>query len=125
MKSFFILLSTIVFCSLIQSCTRSSNGPDATRISTPNTAITHTSARIGSASYSQPIPLDTATKMIASYLLSINYPTYDTNVRSLSLIADSVRAYLSDSRITTFNLRFAHNLSWINGGSDRLVKALV
>lgn len=62
------------------------------------------------------VPVDSANKMIQSYLNSIGYPTTDTNLLSLSINADSLRSYLSDTAISDVKLMLAHTLAYINGG---------
>lgn len=74
------------------------------------------------APYSQPITMDTANRMIASYLQSVGYPTVDTAVRSLAFNADTLRAYLADSRVTSLEFVLAHQLSYLNGGTNRFGK---
>jgi hypothetical protein len=63
------------------------------------------------------IPLDSANEMISSYLYSISYGNNDTDVRSFSVNADSLRAYLSDPSIKNVKLVFAHTLNYINAGN--------
>lgn len=72
--------------------------------------------RVGSM-YSMPISIDTANKMINSYLASVNYPTNDNSLRSLSFDADSLRAYLAQDNIKTIKFMLAHRLDYINSGN--------
>jgi hypothetical protein len=108
---------------MVLSCSREATtnpAANATQVVVPNPDITHNStARLVPADYSQPISLDTANRMIGSYLASVGYPYRDTAVRSLSFDADTLRSYLADSRITTLEFVLAHQLSYINGGSNR------
>src|SRR5690606_8048607 len=92
----------------------------ATPVVVPNTSITN--ARLVGELYSQPIALDTANRMIASYVASVGYPQRDTAVRSLAFSADTLRAYLSDSRITSLEFYLAHQLSYLNSGNNRFGK---
>jgi hypothetical protein len=62
------------------------------------------------------IPLDSANKMIGSYLNSINASTNDSDVRSFTVNADSLRAYLSDNSVKNIKIVFAHTLKYINSG---------
>lgn len=68
------------------------------------------------------ITIDSANKMIVSYLNSINAATNDSDVRSMILDADAFRAYLNDptigSQVTHFKVSIAHTLSYINSGHD-------
>jgi len=126
MKSTLLLFTAAVtFCTVISSCNRESNdapGSGATTTVVPNTAITNNRARLVASEFSQPISLDTANKMIASYVSSVGYPARDTAVRSLAFNADTMRAYLSDSRITSLEFVLAHQLSYLNSGTNRFGK---
>lgn len=65
------------------------------------------------------IPIDSANKMLNSYLRSINAPN-DSTVRSYILDADQLREYLNDTtqgKITSLKIMMAHNLSYINAGN--------
>jgi len=64
---------------------------------------------------SAPVTIDTANKMLESYLLSINAGSIDTNLQSLIVNADTLRNYLKDTSIRNFKLMFAHTLTYING----------
>ena len=71
-------------------------------------------------SYSRYIPVDSANKMISSYLNSINYQQNDTDLRSLIFNADSLVAYLTTAKLANVKLMFAHTLDYINnGGQDQ------
>ena len=123
MKSAFLFLSAVVFCMVV-SCNRQAvtdPGADSTPVKA-SSSVPNSKSRIVGAEYSQPISLDTANRMISSYLNSVNYPAVDTAVRSLAFNADTLRSYLSDSRITSLEFVLAHQLSYINGGSNRFGK---
>lgn len=69
----------------------------------------------------QPIPVDTANRMIMSYLNSINYGVNTAAPRSLIYDADSLRAYLNDTskgKISYIKFMFAHQLDYINSGHE-------
>lgn len=66
--------------------------------------------------YSASIPVDSANRMIQSYLYSINYPATDVNLRSLSFDADSMRAYLKNTNIKKVKFMLAHQPAYINSG---------
>jgi len=121
MKSTFLLASAAVALAFTSACHKpeTCNNPnaDATRTVVTNPAVQHSTARVG-AGYSQSVTLDEANKMISSYLTSVNYPYQDSAIRSLSFDADSLRAYLKDSRITTMKFVFGHQLSYVASGSD-------
>jgi hypothetical protein len=74
-------------------------------------------------SYTDPItsgfiPIDSANKMINSYLYSINYSSNDSDVRSFTINADSLRAYLNSSGIKSIKISLAHTLAYINAGNE-------
>lgn len=63
------------------------------------------------------IPIDSANKMISSYLTSINDNQNDSSLRSLIFNADSLRAMLNDTtngKIAKLKVMFSHTLSYIN-----------
>jgi hypothetical protein len=66
------------------------------------------------------IPMDSANKMISSYLNSINYSVNDSSLQSIIIDMDQLRLYCDSTnitnRITHVKLMFAHNLSYINAG---------
>lgn len=67
--------------------------------------------------YAQPIPIDSANKMLNSYLASIQGS--DTALHSLSFDADTLIRYLTDTsrgKIKTVRLMLAHRLDYINSG---------
>ena len=69
-------------------------------------------------SFSVFIPVDTANKMLASYLTSINYSQNDTDLQSLTVDAGQLRSYLNagtaSDPITSIKLMFAHTLAFAN-----------
>ncbi len=69
---------------------------------------------------SQFIPVDSANKMINSYLMSINGYASDTALDCIIVDADMLRAYLDDScngKIAKVKLMLAHTLDYINNGN--------
>jgi hypothetical protein len=62
------------------------------------------------------IPIDTANKMISSYIKSLQ--DNDGNLHSLILNAETLRQYLKDSSIKEVKVIFAHKLSYINSGHE-------
>jgi hypothetical protein len=67
--------------------------------------------------FSQFIPIDSANRMLGSYLTSINYPYNDSDLQSLIFNADTLRHYLQDSRIVNIKIMLAHTLAYINKGN--------
>lgn len=71
--------------------------------------------------YSQTIPIDTANRMILSYLHSIHYETNTNAIRSWSFNADTLRNYLNSqagSHVTNIRFFLAHTMSYILGGHE-------
>lgn len=69
--------------------------------------------------YSQPIPLDTANRMIQSYLTSIGYPGNNSEIRSWAFNADTLRNFLNTldgQRVKYLKFFMAHTQSYINSG---------
>jgi hypothetical protein len=65
------------------------------------------------------IPLDSANKMIKSYLVSVGAGAADTNLYSMSFNADSLRRMLNDEsegQIARVKIMFAHTLDYVNSG---------
>ncbi len=126
MKSIFSLTAaSVALCFGLISCDgKKSVDPNADKTPTTNTSTNRaaSSARVVGAQYSQPIQIDTANRMIASYLESVGYPQVDTAVRTLSFNADTLRSYLSNPNITTMRFYLGHQLSYLNGGTDRFGK---
>ena len=92
----FILCSAVFLCS----CRVSSKGP----------VVEHAAL----------VPVDSATKMVDSYLNSINFEQNDSDIRSISFSAKELRYYLDSlpesANIQTVNIKLAHNLNYINNG---------
>ncbi len=66
------------------------------------------------------IPIDSANKMINSYLLSIETGVTPLvpDLHSLILNADAIRAYLSNTDISNVKIMFAHTLDYINNSNN-------
>jgi hypothetical protein len=71
------------------------------------------------ASYSRFIPVDSANKMIRSYLNSIDYTDNDTDLYSLMVDASQLKKYINEApeTVARFKLMFAHKLDYINSGN--------
>jgi hypothetical protein len=111
MKNFALFsLATILF---ISACSKDSDNytpvaGNQAQLIQQNPTYTGVKFRYSGADYSQPIPIDDANNMIQSYLTSINYPNNQTDLRSLTFDADTLRAYLADGRIKTLKFMLAH-----------------
>jgi len=80
-----------------------------------NSYSTHKMAHRGGDSIqysSRFITTEDANKMINNYLTSINSSNNDSDLRSLTVNADSLRAYLSNSSVKNIKLMLAHTLYW-------------
>ena len=125
MKQAILLATAALAITFTTSCNRESSvDPGANTVKTyvPNNGISHSTGRLVGSAYSQPIAIDSANKMISSYLQSVGYPYVDTTVRSLAFDADTLRDYLKDKDITTVRFYLGHQLSWLNGGTSRFGK---
>ncbi len=126
MKQAILLATAALAIGLTTSCGRhdanTAPGADAVKTYVPNTGITHNAGRIVSGNYSKPISLDTANRMISSFVQSVGYPIVDTAVRSVSFDADTLRAYLANQDITAVKFYFAHQLSYLNSGLNNYGK---
>src|SRR5690606_9809507 len=76
--------------------------------------IVHSNARYLGNGFSESIPIDTANRMIQSYLTGVGYPAVDTAIRSLIFDADTLRAYLANPNIVTLKVMLAHKQSYIH-----------
>jgi hypothetical protein len=65
--------------------------------------------------YSQHIPIDSANRMIGSYLTSIGYPSVDTGIRHMIFNADTMRNFLENNQIATLKFSMAHKRGSISG----------
>jgi len=68
--------------------------------------------------YSQFISLDSANKMLTSYLASINAPANDSDLRAVIFNADSLRNYLADTSIKNIKIMLSHTLNYVNNGGS-------
>jgi len=68
--------------------------------------------------FSRFIAVDTANKMLSSYLTSINYSQNDSDLQSLIVNVQQLRRYIdsmpNSAEITNVKLMFAHTLSYTN-----------
>lgn len=118
MKKTAIFLATAL-CTIVACTKQSALDPSkTTRLTGTNGPQAHgygqTAARFSGPDYSQSIPVDTANRMISSYLNSVGYPTTDVALRSLSFDADTLRAYLANPNIVTVKFMLAHRQSYIS-----------
>jgi hypothetical protein len=62
------------------------------------------------------IRVDSANKMLNSYLNSISSGTHENELHALIIDADALRSYLENTNIKHVKLMFAHRLDYINAG---------
>jgi hypothetical protein len=70
--------------------------------------------------YSKPIHIDSANRMIMSYLNAINYTVNTNETRSLIFDANVLKNYLNtgNGQIKKIKFIFAHNMNYINSGFE-------
>jgi hypothetical protein len=86
-----------------------------------NTDSGTTATQAFASQYSKPISIDTANRMITSYLHGINDTVNTEEIRSFVFNASVLRDYLNDtSRGQIENVKFllAHNLEYIHSGHE-------
>ncbi len=67
------------------------------------------------------ISIDSANKMLTSYLTSIKHTKPESSLKSLIVDANALRSYLNDTangRIDKIKILFAHTLEYINSGHE-------
>ena len=82
-----------------------------------NAETWRSAARSTATSGSQFIPIIEANAMIGSYLYSIRSDRNDSDVRSFSVDADMLRAYLADGNVKNVKLIFAHTEDYMKAGN--------
>ena len=98
-----VIAATIIYLGFTTSCTTNSSNRNKSS---------------GTDTGSVLIPVDSANKMIQSYVNSINTPstTNDTDVKSFFVDASELRNYLDSTNITQIKIVLAHTLNFINNG---------
>lgn len=106
-----VMASLALFIGACQNRTTQS-GDEAKETISPNGLDTE------NASTSYLIPVDSANKMIGSYLSSITSASNEDTpeLQSLIMDANALRNYLSDTSIKNVKVMFAHTLDYINSG---------
>jgi hypothetical protein len=123
-----LLLSSAVLAISLTACNRHEapvqpgNSSVSTYVTTPTGGGSNAMGRLTGQYYSSSISIDTANKMIGSYLQSVGYPQRDTTIRALSFDADTIRNYLANNDIKTLKFFLGHQLSYLNGGTNRFGK---
>ena len=119
------LSATVLFTACNQPNSSSTTHSDST--ATVTAAATQTAKRISpkllpphDGPYSQFIPIDSANKMLLSYLNSINYQGNDSDLQCIVFDANQVRKMLADPTISNIKIMFAHSLDYINNGGQNI-----
>lgn len=123
--------ATLIALSCIYACTKESGSFSKAALPVPliSQKGTHawsgrSAARLSGDDYSKSIPVDTANRMIQSYLTGVGYPSVDTAIRSLYFDADTLRAYLQNSDITTIKFVLAHPTAYVNSDPTSAASSL-
>jgi len=113
------IIAVVCFGIVIAACRKENPGAPAEQKSTPVPQFAYRlPASLQETEYSKFIPIDSANKMIGSYLYSINSSYNDSGLRSFTINADSLRSYLDNGDVNNIKLIFAHTLNYINAGYD-------
>ena len=117
MKSKFVIIGALAICVFL-ACNKSDrNETKPAKNSAQGGGGSLASAKPTGDNYSRTIKIDTANRMIGSYLASVGYPEQDSALRGLYFDADSLRSYLSDPKVVTIKLVFAHQQSHITAST--------
>jgi len=106
---------------LLACCALSSKGlaQGASANPSPSAANAAVAGTPGGGSNPFFISVDTANKMLGSYLSSINADADNNmNVQSFIMDADAIREYLSNPSIKKVKIMLAHTLTYINTGNQ-------
>ncbi len=126
MKSKALLLLATVALFATAACNQKKDAtPDngITRSAVNTSHTTQVNSRLVPSGYSKSISLDTANRMISSYLQSVGFTNgIDSAVRSLAFDADTLRSYLSDPNITSLEFFLAHQQAYLNADISRFGK---
>ena len=93
------------------------------QVSTKKMTIADTLTTNIDTEFSRPIKIDTANRMIQSYLTAINSTVNTQEIKSVIYDADVLRAYLDQhvgtdmKRIEKIKFIFAHSLDYVNSGN--------
>ena len=112
------LFSFSLFCICLSACNTPEN--QLTEQSQGQTQFSLLSAPSGTGF----IPIDSANKMLSSYLKSLDTVTaVDANLHAVIFNADSLRSMLNDEtngKIAHVKVMFAHRLDYINSGGQNV-----
>lgn len=125
-----LLIATAALALSVTACNRhqASVDPGANSVKTYTTnsgpGVAHIAGgRLVSQGYSKSIAIDSANKMIGSYVSSVGYPYYDTAVRVLMFDADTIKKYLQqNNNVSTLAFYIGHQLGWLNASTGNYGK---
>lgn len=117
MKTKNLLLITTIITSTLTAC-GSNDTKEPTTETTPAATPMALAAGANDSTDScdSDIPVDSANKMISSYITSLGGNSDDQNLYSLIVDANCLRSYLSNTNVKKVKLMFAHTLNYINSG---------
>lgn len=108
------LLKFVIVLLVIAACTKKSSIKD----SNVKPVDVKTLADYSNGADSPFIDIDSANKMLTSYLNSTATNQYEDELHSLIFDANALRYYLSNTSITEVKFMFAHRLDYINNGNQ-------
>lgn len=119
-----LFVSIACGAALLYGCSKEQSGTNVHPASTSRHGMPSGSGFAGynmrgssnSADYSASIPVDSANRLIESYLTSVEYPSNELSLRSLTFSGDSLRAYLSNPNVKTIKFMLAHQPEYVNTG---------
>ncbi len=110
-----IITPVLCFALALISCNNASQ-PATTAEGTGEKSM----ARVAGGSCEEYVAIDSANKMLLSYLHSVDFQNNDTDLRSMVFDAACLRDYLSNANVASVKVMFAHTLDYINnGGQDQ------
>lgn len=122
MKYIMILCTSAIIAGACSSCDHKSMTTPANASAHHATALFQSGpAAIPAASYSQPVSINDANRMIKSYLNGIDYTRNTNEIRSWIFNADTLRQYLSSGAgadIRYLKLMLAHSMEYIISGNE-------
>lgn len=116
---FVCTLSAIIFGICLQACLKSDGAPrfDQRRLDWLDGKADE---RFEMPPSGQHLSIDTANRMIRSYLSGINYKVNTEAIRAWTVAADSLRSYAKNSSVKYFTFTLAHTLDYMLSGHEGL-----
>ena len=111
-KNFASYVALII--ALAAGCKKNSADPSTNLPPAKHTMLNYAYASAGADSPF--VHLDSANKMLSSYLNSLSISDPEPDLHSLIIDANALRYYLENQNITQLKIMFAHQLDYINNG---------